>query len=230
MTTRAEPAPRRVGAAVLLVLVALALAVVLATTRPDLARPVTVDLPDAAPRLVLGDVEVGAAAVLLCLVAAGARLRKSTALGRAVEASFLTSVTVFLVAQLNGVADVGALVLVYAATSALWLFAILQDRVEVRRGHPMLPLSFGTAIGIVPWGVIALHQVGGLLAGGGPTALARVLTLVMLALSAAQVVAQWRGSRPGSQSDSPRWHAALTTASPAALALLLLLGAAAGAW
>jgi hypothetical protein len=110
--------------------------------------------------------------------------------------SLTSSITVFLVAQLNGISDIGTLVLIYAATSTLTLFSVLAERMppgprETR--HPrMLALSFGAAIGIVPWGIIAFTEIAASIVGEGPSAPVRVVTLLMLAAAFVFAVTNWR--------------------------------------
>ena len=115
---------------------------------------------------------------------------------RFVEYSFTGSITVVLVAALNGVTDAAALVPLYALTAGAALVLLVADRVEVQAGHPQLVRSIALGIGIVPWGVVALGQVAGILAGDGPSIAVRVLTLVLLAAAVLVVVSAWR-ERPG---------------------------------
>ncbi|PPF76545.1 hypothetical protein C5B96_16570 [Subtercola sp. Z020] len=142
--------------------------------------------------------DLGVAVVVLCVLVAVARALEAAGRTRGsdtarwVEFSVTASVTVFLVAQLNGVQDVTTLVLVYAATSGMALFGLLQQRVGVGRGHPKLALCFGAGLGIVPWGVVAFQQIGAGLVGDPPSVAVRVITLVMLAFAGAFLVAQWR--------------------------------------
>jgi hypothetical protein len=166
------------------------------------------------------DVVVG---VIVVLVLVGiARILGRGASTRWVEFSLTSSITVFLVAQLNGISDIGALVLIYAATSGMVLFTVLQDHVLVTRGHPLLPLCFGAALGIVPWGVIAFHQIGASLGAPGPSVLVRVITLVMLAAAAAFFVSQWRDARR--QLGGERAHVLIGFVSASAFAWLVVLG------
>jgi hypothetical protein len=163
------------------------------------------------------------AGVIVLLVLAGlARLVGSGQGARWIEFSLTSSITVFLVAQLNGVSDIGALVLIYAATTGMVLFAVLQDRVLVSRGHPLLPLCFAAALGIVPWGVIAFYQIGASLTGPGPAVMVRLITLVMLVSAAAFFVSQWREARR--QRGGERMHVLLSFASASAFAWLVVLG------
>jgi hypothetical protein len=87
-------------------------------------------------------------------------------------------IVLFLVARLNGVVDAAALVLVYAATAGGVLLRSLH-----RPGGDPLPLRWAAVLGIVPWGVVAFTQIGGLLTGTPPSPAVRVLTVVVLAAS-----------------------------------------------
>ena len=212
----------------------------------DLALPVTLDVTGDGPRRAVGSLDVGWSVVAGCALAAAAlavtlRLRPG---GRAdtverLAATVPWSVVVFVVAVLNGVRDVGALVLVYAATSVVQLGALVQDRVvagagagaaagaradvgagaaagvgvdavpdaglvaggagrggwpEARAGSGLLALTVASGIGIVPWGVVALHQVGAGVVGQPPSGVVRVVTLVVLACAIAAFVAEWRAA------------------------------------
>ena len=167
-------------------------------------------------------VDVAAGAIVLLVLVALARLVGSGPSARWIEFSLTSSITVFLVAQLNGISDIGALVLIYAATTGMVLFAVLQDRVLVSRGHPLLPLCFAAALGIVPWGVIAFYQIGASLIGSGPSVMVRLITLVMLASAAAFFIFQWRGARR--QRFGERTHVLLSFASASVFAWLVVLG------
>jgi len=109
--------------------------------------------------------------------------------------SLTSSISVFLVAQLNGITDIGTLVLLYAATSAMTLFTVLQERESRAGSSNMLPMSFGTAIGIVPWGIIAFHEIVGGIVGGGPSLTVRLITLMMLAFAITFTLSQWGEQR-----------------------------------
>lgn len=175
----------------------------------------------------IATVDLGAAIVVLCLLVAlclvVTRWRPPPPSGldahtaRWIEYSLTSSITVFLVAQLNGITDITTLVLIYAATTGAALFGLLSDRTRVTSGHPKLALCFGAGLGIVPWGVIAFQQVGAGLAGLPPTAAVRVITLLMLACAAALVVAEWRGR-------SARAHTVLTVTGTVVFSAAVLLG------
>ncbi len=154
---------------------------------------------------------------------------------RWIELSQLSGVTVFLVGQLNGIAEIPALVLLYAMGAAAPLMLVLHDRRPEPGRRGMLAYSFGTAIAIVPWGVIAFAQVGGGLAGAGASVEVRVVTIVALLLSALVWAAVWVAARRPGAAEHPAARAevvqlvllALLPLLLAALALLMLVRAAA---
>ncbi len=217
------------------------LGILVAAMPARLLLPVTVDLGGplrAGARIVLTHVDIGIAAVVLCVVVAVARLlgaiesgRRRTDSGRYdarwVEFALTSSITVFLVAQLNGITDVGALVLIYAATSAMTLFSIIQERGSIHAAHPRLALCFGAAIGIVPWGVIAFHQIGAGVIGDSPPPIVRVITLAMLAVSVLFAVGQWREHswpEKGRMQRGDLIHIVLSTAATSAFGWLVVTG------
>ncbi|RFA19222.1 heliorhodopsin HeR [Subtercola boreus] len=232
-----DAAGRRLAAVagVLLAVEAVVLTALLQTAHTTVVLPVTAAFAGGGAhaagepvRVTLAQVDVGSAVVVLCALVAVARLvaagpapsaagssgRPHTA--RWVEYSLTASITVFLVAQLNGVTDVGALVLSYAATSGMVLFTLLEERSAVGAGHPKLALCFGAALGIVPWGIIAFQQIGAGVVGDPPSAIVRVITLVMLAFAAAFAIIQWRGY-------GERMHTLLSLASTSVFAWLVVL-------
>ena len=112
--------------------------------------------------------------------------------GRSVEYSQVAGVTVFLVAQLNGITEVTSLVPLYAIAAGSTLFLALSDAERATGGTGRRPFVLGAAVGIVPWGVIAFQQIGSIIAGNPPDLLVRLITIVILLLAAAQWVAVWR--------------------------------------
>jgi len=153
------------------------------------------------------------ALVLLCLAAVSFLLLASPAIfpryaekltrnrhdARWVVFSLTSSITVFLVAQLNGICDIGTLVLIYAATSAMTLFNVVAERMPAgaidSRDSRVLALSFGAAVGIVPWGIIAFTEIAASIVGEGPSAPVRVITLLMLAAAFVFAVTNWSDIR-----------------------------------
>lgn len=218
MAPSPEPAPRElrtirsrtattVGAATVVLVLLL---VIPAATRHPLPLPLTVDLrglgtTGLSGRTAIGEV-VGRVAVVLPVAAAGLGLLLAGVLRRAMRPALLlitgaaSPVVVFLVAQLNGVTDVGALILVYASTAGGVLVRALQRPPRARADE--WPLRVATITGIVPWGVIALHQVGALALGPPPTIGVRVTTLVVLAATVAELIVSWRGVRRSANSTA----------------------------
>ncbi len=232
-------------AGLLLLVQAIVLTIILAASRSRVLLPITAHLPGgqggSTERFVLARLDLGVGVVVLCVLVAVARLatgfptgvsRASDALQshrrtvRWIEFAFSSSITVFLVAQLNGISDVGTLVLSYAITSGVTLFSVLQDRAPETTGR-MLPLWFAAAIGIVPWGVIAFYQVGALIVGNPPSALVRVITVTMLVFSLAHFLIQWREQRVAATGALPaaeRRYVLLSLGGTSVFAWLVVLG------
>ncbi|MBG6056094.1 hypothetical protein IWX81_002526 [Salinibacterium sp. CAN_S4] len=164
------------SAAVILALEAVVAAIVFAMSTP-LLLPVTVDVNDG---FTLTDVNLDVAVVVMLAFSAACRaaaaLRPHPLIGL-VEWSQVSAVTVFLIAQLNGVQDVAALVALYALTAAASLFLLLHQHSHAGRW----PFAFGAAVGVVPWGVIAFYQIGAIVTGDDPAPIIRVMTVAMLA-------------------------------------------------
>lgn len=158
---------------------AVLVAVLVASLSPELL-PVTADFGGGIP---VASVNLGAATVVLLVFAALGRLVRPTPVARFIEWSQIAGVVVFLLAQLNGVTDVAALVSLYALTAGATLFLVLHEGAEKDRSR--WPFSFGAAVAIVPWGVIAFYQIGGLATGSDPGFAVRILTIVLLLISSA---------------------------------------------
>lgn len=96
-------------------------------------------------------------------------------------------IVLFLIARLNTIAEVPALVLVYASTAGGVLLRSLH-----RPGGSPAAIRWASVLGIVPWGVVAFSQVGALVTATPPSAAVRVLTVVVLAASIAEYVVAYR--------------------------------------
>lgn len=143
---------------------------------------------------VFAEVDLALAAAVVMVAASLARLAvavpaigggRVTLVGaRMLELSQTTAITVFLVAQLNGVVEAGTLILVYAiaagAVGVLWM----HSRAPQSAQRSAWPYSLGAAIAVVPWGIVALYQITGLMAPVPAPPLVRVITIVLLALAA----------------------------------------------
>src|SRR5512142_3213858 len=95
-----------------------------------------------------------------------AGLRRHRNIFRWVEYSLSASLMIVLIAQLVGIADVTALLAIFAANAAMILFGWLQERYEEPGSGGWLPFVFGCVIGAVPWLAIAIY----LLTLGSPDA------------------------------------------------------------
>lgn len=183
------------------------------------ALPVTAGLGDAVVPIAV--VSLSAAVAVLSAWSALARFAPgafATSRGRAVEYSQVAGVTVFLVAQLNGITEVTSLVPLYSLAAGSTLFLLLSDQERAAGATGRLPFVLGAAVGIVPWGVIAFQQVGSIIAGSPPDVLVRVVTIALLLVAAAHWVAFWR--------RAPRVPALLITLNAVVLAVAALVPAA----
>lgn len=125
-----------------------------------------------------------AAVARLVIAFPGAGGGRVTVVGaRMVELSQTTSITAFLVAQLNGVVEAGTLILVYAlsagAVGVLWM----HSRATGDAQRSPWPYSLGAALAVVPWGIVALYQVAALFTATPAPPVVRVLTIVLLLLA-----------------------------------------------
>jgi len=192
-------------------------------------------------------VDFAAAAAVVALIAAAARLivlvpavrtfyerglREGRHPIRWIEYSQTAGITTFLVALANGVAEAGALILVYAIAAGSVMLLWLQDRSTVTGARGLLPFSIGAAIAIVPWGVIALYELVGLLTGSPLSLLGRMVTLALLIIAAAQWVNVWLDHQQRSAWASPvmaeRVHIGLALATSGVFLALVLLAPIAG--
>lgn len=78
---------------------------------------------------------------------------------RWVEYSLSSSIMIWLILQINGVTDVGALIAVFAANAAMILFGALQEKYEQPGSGGMLPFIFGSMVGLVPWIVVVIYFI-----------------------------------------------------------------------
>lgn len=164
----------------------------------SIVLPVALTLSTGGPGVFAGvDLAAAAAVVLLASVAArvvvavdGSEARRRAV--RHLEHSQVAGITLFLIAQLNGIVEAGALILCYAVAAASVGVLWAQGRGPVEHRGARWPYSLGAAIAIVPWGVVALYQVVGLFAASPPSPLVRVLTIVVLVLAAAMWLVERR--------------------------------------
>ena len=129
-------------------------------------------------------------------------------------------ITVVIIALLNGAAAASTIVLAYALAAGGGFLGWLQDRAPRRsesRAH-LWPFAFLTVLVIVPWGVIALVQITGLVLEAPASDGVRVTTLVVLAATAAWAVAEWAIARPAGVARTPEGAARLRVVSATGLA------------
>ncbi|WP_179873682.1 hypothetical protein [Microcella indica] len=129
-------------------------------------------------------------------------------------------ITVVFIALLNGAAAASTIVLAYALAAGGGLLGWLQDRaprLTQSRAH-LWPYAFITVLVIVPWGVIALVQITGIVLGAPASDGVRVTTLVVLAVTAAWAVAEWAIARPAGVARSPEGAARLRVIASTGLA------------
>ncbi len=172
--------------------VAIAL-IALAVAQASILLPVAISIPVGDTMGVFARVDLAAAAAIVLLISAAMHAASAILLSNSasdqrsrllqlIAFAQSSAITLFLVAQLNGVAEAGALILVYAIAGAaaglLWLQAHEVDD----RARDRWPFSFGAALAVVPWGIVALYQIVALVAGSPPAPLVRVVTVVILVI------------------------------------------------
>ena len=200
------------SAALILAVQALVIAVLLGGATAVML-PVTAQIGGG---ILIAMVDAGSATVVLLAFAAACRVAAIAWRGpvvRWIEWSQVSAITVFLVAQLNGIQDIAALVALYALTAGASLFLVLHEATPQERW----PYRFGAALGIVPWGVIAFYQIAGMLSGSAPDTVVRIITLSMLVLAGLYWVCMLRTR------SSYRVHLVLMVASTAIFAWMTLV-------
>ena len=78
---------------------------------------------------------------------------------RWVEYALSSSVMIVLIAQITGIADVAALIGIFAVNATMILFGWLQERYEQPGSGRWLPFVFGSMAGAVPWLAILLYVI-----------------------------------------------------------------------
>ena len=206
----------------------------LAVAQASVLLPVALSVPLGTEIGVFAHVDFAAASAIVVLIGAAAHSALALAAARdgdGVRSRLLqliafaqtSGITLFLVAQLNGVTEAGTLILVYAfgggAAGLLWLQAReTDDRLRAR-----WPFSFGAGLAVVPWGIVALYQVVALVDGSPPSPIVRVLTVVVLLIVA---LAWWVERRWQLGLTSPRRAALLNSTLSVANGIALLVLAA----
>ena len=78
---------------------------------------------------------------------------------RWVEYSLSSSVMIWLIAQLCGLSDIGALFSIFAVNASMIMFGALQEKYEKPGNKKFLPFVFGSMTGSVPWIVIFIYTL-----------------------------------------------------------------------
>jgi hypothetical protein len=160
---------------------ALAFAFVLTTLSSQVTFAVTADylagppgVPIAPERVTLFSVNVGLGVVGFLALSAffhflistpqffgryAAGLKANHNYFRWTEYALSSSIMIFLVAQITGVTDVGALFAIFAVNASMIFFGALQERYETPGNGKFLPFIFGSMTGIVPWIIIAIYTL-----------------------------------------------------------------------
>jgi hypothetical protein len=168
--------------------------IVLLSSVAPVLLPVTATIGGGIP---ITSVNLGVAAVVLLVFAAVWRIVRPGLLARWIEWSQVSGVVVFLLAQLSGITDIAALVALYALAAGSVLFLVLHERTSPDAGR--WSFSYGAAVAVVPWGIIAFYQIAGLVLGDDPGIATRILTVVSLLIASAY----WYDARLARVKDTP---------------------------
>jgi hypothetical protein len=160
------------GVAFLVVLTMISTQVMFPVTVDYMTGPPGVDLPT--ERVVLFEVNLGAGVVGFLFLSAffhflislpgvfnryAAGLKKNHNYFRWTEYALSSSVMIWLIAQLTGATDVGALFAIFAVNASMILFGALQEKYETPGNKKFLPFTFGSMAGIVPWIIILIYTL-----------------------------------------------------------------------
>jgi hypothetical protein len=83
-------------------------------------------------------------------------LKKHINIFRWVEYSFSSSLMIFLIAQITGISNYGALIAIIGVNASMILFGWLQERYAKPGNRDWLPFIFGCIAGIIPWIIILI--------------------------------------------------------------------------
>jgi hypothetical protein len=160
------------GLAFLFVLTQISTQVMFPVTVDYMTGPPGVDLPT--ERVTLFEINLGAGVVGFLFLSAffhflisspGVFTRYSNGLKqnhnyfRWTEYALSSSVMIWLIAQLTGATDVGALFAIFAVNASMILFGALQEKYEKPGNKKFLPFIFGSMTGIVPWIIILIYTL-----------------------------------------------------------------------
>ncbi|NBX23139.1 MAG: hypothetical protein EBR52_03300 [Microbacteriaceae bacterium] len=160
------------GAAFLFLLTRLSDQVTFPVTVDYMTGPPGLDLPT--ERVTLFDVNLGLGVVAFLFLSAffhflislpgvfnryANGLKQNHNYFRWTEYSLSSSVMIWLIAQLTGATDVGALFAIFAVNASMILFGALQEKYETPGNKQFLPFIFGSMTGIVPWIIIMVYTL-----------------------------------------------------------------------
>ena len=128
-------------------------------------------------------------------------------------------ILIFLIARLNGIADPVALIPLFALGAGCVCLLGIDDGSSPRRRRPA---AWAAVLGIVPWGVIALAQIGATITSGAPAPGVRVVTIAALAVAAIGWWIAWRRPRAARPSDVAVMTVALSVLTWAIVVLVVL--------
>jgi len=83
-------------------------------------------------------------------------LKKNINIFRWVEYSFSSSLMIFLIAQITGISNYGALIAIVGVNASMILFGWLQERYVKPGSGDWLPFIFGCIAGIIPWIIVLI--------------------------------------------------------------------------
>ncbi len=83
-------------------------------------------------------------------------LKKNINVFRWVEYSISSSLMIFLIAQITGISDYGALIGIIGANASMILFGWLHERYVKPGSGDWLPFIFGCIAGIIPWIIVLI--------------------------------------------------------------------------
>lgn len=195
-TPRPQLTQRMIHSAIAAAHLVIALALgALAATGASILLPIALSVPAGSAIGVFARVDLAAAATVVMLIGAVSHAWSALEIARhpdgdrarlmsLIAFAQASGITAFLIAQLNGVVETGTLVLIYAVAAGAPGLLWLQAREVDARATARWPYSLAAGLAVVPWGVIALYQVVGVVAGSPPPPLVRVMTIVVLLLAA----------------------------------------------
>jgi len=86
-------------------------------------------------------------------------LKKNINVFRWVEYSFSSSLMIFLIAQITGISNYGALIGIVGVNASMILFGWLQERYVKPGSGDWLPFIFGCIAGTVPWLIVLISAL-----------------------------------------------------------------------